>query len=160
MAAPARVDRHGVEGSRVRAGGRLRGVDTVIVHYRDLPHDAGDRPRPLLDLTVGDVEDVRVRCLVDSGAQNTLFPRWVADLAAVDLVGAPVRNLAVAAAPVTAAFVPIRLTVDDHTWEAEVGFCDPWPYGWGLLGQISFFRYFTVTFRAADQQFEVEPVKR
>ena len=42
-------------------------------------------------------------------------------------------------------------------WEAEVGFCAPWPYGWGLLGQQSFFRFFTVTFRAVDFALEVTP---
>ena len=40
-----------------------------------------------------------------------------------------------------------------------MGFCDPWPYGWGLFGQQSFFRYFTVAFRAADFVFEVEPIE-
>lgn len=58
----------------------------------------------------------------------------------------------------TAALVPIRLTVAGHSWEAEIGFCDPWPFGWGLLGQLSFFRYFTVTFRAVDLEFELEPI--
>jgi hypothetical protein len=48
--------------------------------------------------------------------------------------------------------------VDDHVWEAEVAFCHPWPYAWGLLGQRSFFRYFTVTFRAADFELEVTPI--
>lgn len=52
----------------------------------------------------------------------------------------------------------IPLSAANYTWEAEVGFCDPWPYGWGLLGQASFFRYFTVTFRAVDLEFDVEPV--
>ncbi len=130
----------------------------MIVPYRDLPHDDGGRPRPLLDIAVADVDDVRVRCLVDSGAQNTLLPGWVADLAGIDCRDAPTRSLSVAAAATTAALIPTRLTVADHSWEAEIGFCDPWPYGWGLLGQLSFFRYFTVSFRAADLEFELEPV--
>ncbi|MGI9033259.1 MAG: hypothetical protein ACR2HY_06185 [Acidimicrobiales bacterium] len=35
-----------------------------------------------------------------------------------------------------------------------------WPYVWGLLGHLSFFRYFTVTFRAVDFEFEVQAVDR
>lgn len=40
----------------------------------------------------------------------------------------------------------------------SVGFCDPWPRGWGLLGQLSFFRYHVVTLRAGDFELEVEPI--
>jgi hypothetical protein len=32
------------------------------------------------------------------------------------------------------------------------------PDGWGLLGQKSFFRFFTVVFRAADFEFDLDPV--
>ena len=53
-----------------------------------------------------------------------------------------------------------RLTTTGQSWEAEVAFCDPWPYGWGLLGQLAFFRFFTVTFRASELTFEVEPIDR
>ncbi|MGH3923360.1 MAG: hypothetical protein ACRDTT_10900 [Pseudonocardiaceae bacterium] len=37
---------------------------------------------------------------------------------------------------------------------------DGWPHAWGLLGQLSFFRYFVVTFRAADFELEINPVQR
>lgn len=130
----------------------------MIVPYTDLPDVAGGQPRPLLDVLVGDMDDAAVPCLVDSGALNTLIPSWIARAAGVNLERASRRHLAVAGAGTTAAFVTILLTAADFAWEAEVGFCDPWPYGWGLLGQASFFRYFTVTFRAADLEFELEPV--
>lgn len=57
--------------------------------------------------------------------------------------------------------VPVTtlLSVGGHSWEADVGFCDPWPYSWGLLGHLSFFRFFTVVFRAVDLEFELEPVR-
>lgn len=51
----------------------------------------------------------------------------------------------------------MRLRVGTVSWEAEVGCCTEWPYEWGLLGQMSFFRYFTVTLRAADYTLELEP---
>jgi hypothetical protein len=132
----------------------------VIVPYTELPDDAGGWPRPVLDVVVADMEDVRVPCLVDSGALHTFLPRWVARAAGIELRRVPERTLAVGAATTAARFVTTRLTAAGSTWEAEVGFCDPWPYAWGLLGQLGFFRWFTVTFRAADFEMVLEPVDR
>lgn len=129
----------------------------MILPYAELPEDAGG-PRPLVDVAVADMDELRFPCLVDSGAVHTLLPRWLADAAGVVLVGADRRALAVATSATEAAFVTTRLTAVGHTWEADVGFCQPWSYSWGLLGQRSFFRYFTVTFRAADFEFELTPV--
>lgn len=125
--------------------------------FRELPGDSSGWPRPALDLDVGG-DGVRVRCLVDSGAMNTLLPAWVADLTGIDCAGAPARTLAVGGGAVVARLVPTLLTVGEFSWEAEVGFCDPWPRSWGLLGQRSFFRYFTVTFRTADFALDIAPV--
>lgn len=130
----------------------------MIVGYTDLPAPAGSGPRPLLDLAVGDVDDVVVPCLVDSGAVHTLLPRWLALSAGLSLDGAEPRALAVAGAGTHAEFVSCRLAVAGHAWEGRVGFADPWPYSWGLLGHDAFFRFFTVTFRGADLEFEVDPI--
>ena len=131
----------------------------MIAPYTELPDGAGGGPRPLLDVTVADMDELQFPCLVDSGAVHSLLPRWLADTAGIALGGAEwSRSLAVAAATVDAAFVTTQLSVGGHRWEAEVGFCDPWPYSWGLLGQQSFFGYFTVVFRTVDFEFEVTPV--
>lgn len=130
----------------------------MIIPYTELPDEAGGGPRPLVDITVADMDELRFPCLVDSGAVHTLLPRWLADAAGVDLGGTERRSLAVATTGTEAAFVTSRLTAVDHTWEADVGFCHPWPYSWGLLGQRSFFRYFTVTFRASDFELELTPL--
>lgn len=132
----------------------------MIVAYSEVPARAGGSPRPLLDVAVADMDDLLVPCLVDSGALHTLLPAWVAEMAGLDIEGAPTTALAVAGAGTEAAFVTTLLSAGGHSWEAVVGFCDPWPYSWGLLGQHSFFRYFTVTFRAVDFEFELEPVMR
>jgi hypothetical protein len=129
----------------------------VIVPYTELPDDAGGWPRPLLDVTVADLDEAVLPCLVDSGSLNTLLPRWIAEAAGLDLSSAGASTLHVAGSVTEAAVLPVSLSAAGHTWEAPVGFCDPWPYAWGLLGQLSFFRYFTVTFRAADFEFEVVP---
>ena len=112
----------------------------------------------MLDVIVGDASEVLVPCLVDSGAMNTLLPAWVADLAGMDLAGAPTTTLGVGGSAALAHLVPTALTVGECSWEAEVGFCDPWPRSWGLLGQRSFFRYFVVTFRTADFELDIAPV--
>jgi hypothetical protein len=104
------------------------------------------------------MEDVLVPCLVDSGALHTLLPRWVAASGGIELESVKPKKLAVAARQTRATFVTTRLTAAGHTWEADVGFCDPWPYSWGLLGQLSFFRFFIVTFRAADFELQLEPI--
>lgn len=127
------------------------------VAYTELPEAAGAWPRPLLDVTVADVEDIRLPCLVDSGALHTLLPAWAASVGGIALRGADRRTLGVAGTATGARFVTTRLHAAGHVWECEVGFCDPWPYAWGLLGQLSFFRFFTVSFRAADFEFEVIP---
>lgn len=158
MAATSRSHGPSVAGALVARRGGLGSLGTVIAPYTELPQAAGGLARPLLDVVVGDMDELRFPCLVDSGALHTLLPRWLATSAGIDLHEAEKGSLAVAASGTEAAFVTTLLRAANHTWEAEVGFCDPWPYSWGLFGQQSFFRFFTVTFRAADLEFEVAPL--
>ncbi|HVA43661.1 MAG TPA: hypothetical protein VNF50_09265 [Acidimicrobiales bacterium] len=130
----------------------------MIVPYTELPAASG-WPRPLLDVAVAGLDDATFSCLADTGSVNSLLPAWIAKEAGLDLQQIEARSLVVGGATTEARFLPVPLTAAAYTWEAEVGFCDPWPYDWGLLGQLWFFRYFIVTFRAADFQFEVVPVK-
>lgn len=130
----------------------------MIYPFVELRQDPSEFPRPVLDVVVGLASEVLVPCLVDSGAMNTLLPDWVADLAGIDCTGAPEIALGVGGSGVVARLVPTVLTVGEYSWETEVGFCDPWPRSWGLLGQRSFFRYFEVTFRTADFELEIAPV--
>ena len=89
---------------------------------------------------------------------NTLLPTWVAELAGIDFADASTTTLGVGGPGALAHLVPTVLTVGEYSWQAEVGFCDPWPRSWGLLGQRSFFRYFTVTFRTANFELDISPV--
>jgi hypothetical protein len=129
----------------------------LIFPYTELPEATRSAPRPLLDVSLADLGSVLLPCLVDSGATNTLLPRWPAEVAGLDLGDAEKRELGVGGALVSVRLAVIRMSVAGLTWEAQVGFCDAWPYAWGLLGHESFFRWFTVTFRAADYEFELEP---
>ncbi|MET1002739.1 MAG: hypothetical protein ABWZ15_13085 [Acidimicrobiia bacterium] len=125
--------------------------------YAELLDDDAEIARPVLDVVVEGMAEAPIRCLVDSGSCNTLLPAWSAELAGVSLTSAERRALGTGGLTVEAAFATTRLTLGEHSWEAEVGFCERWPYGFGLLGQTSFFRFFVVTMRAADWELEVEP---
>ncbi|MGH3901496.1 MAG: hypothetical protein ACRDTA_25240, partial [Pseudonocardiaceae bacterium] len=56
---------------------RVDAVPSVIFPFVELPHIPGGWPRPVLDVVVGNMGEVLVPCLVDSGATNTLLPSWV-----------------------------------------------------------------------------------
>lgn len=130
----------------------------MIIRYTELPASTASASRPILDVHVGNLDSIGIPCLVDSGAVTSLLPAWSAELAAIDLTGLEEEHIAVGGATVAAVFATVTLSVPDLTWEARIGFCEAWPYVWGLLGHESFFRWFTVTFRAADLEFEIEPI--
>lgn len=131
----------------------------MIVPYKEIPGPAHGWPRPILPVAIADMDETTYPCLVDSGALNTLLPRWLADAAGLNLRQGQAQTLAVPGATAKAVFLDVHLTAAGHSWEASVGFCHPWPFDWGLLGQRSFFRFFTVEFRAVDFEFEVTPVR-
>lgn len=129
----------------------------MILRYTAMPH--GAPARPLLDVEVEN-SGVPVKGLIDTGAVNTLFDRWVAEDAWVDLAEAEERPLLVGGKDYTGRFVTVSLASAGHRWEAEVGFCDDWQPGWALLGHHAFLRHFTLIVRAADLEFELEPISR
>ncbi|UGQ41210.1 hypothetical protein [Rhodococcus aetherivorans] len=120
----------------------------------------------MLDVTFTGVHEITTKCLVDSGALNTIFDSGLAYAAGVDLTDAETGDSNVGGGTVELKFVKLHLSVpsvtDPHEpgepfiWEARVAFADNWGARPGLLGH-EFFRFFTVTFRAADLEFEIEP---
>jgi hypothetical protein len=147
-----------VEGPRRACGSGIDGVGTLIFRYTELPESTGSEPRPIVDIAVADVESVLVPYLVDSGALNSLLALWVVEVAAVDLSRVTEQPVRIIGGSTATRFAPVTLSVADVAWEASVGFCEQWPYAWGLLGHHSFFRWFTITFRAADHEFQLEPI--
>jgi len=125
--------------------------------YRSLP--GSPVARPFLDVLVGAAQ-FRFSALIDSGAVNGLFPLALARQAGIDLSEPEIREVLIGPGQQTyhASFVTVPLEVAGLTWEPEIGFCDWMNPDWGLLGHASFFRWFTVTFRAYDGEFEVEPI--
>lgn len=128
----------------------------MILPYTAMPHGAPSRP--LIDIEV-DNSGVPIKGLIDTGAVNTLLDRWVAEDAGIDLTESEERPLRVGGRDYTGRFVTVSLACAGHMWEAEVGFCDDWQAGWALLGHYAFLRHFTLVVRAADLEFELEPIR-
>lgn len=85
------------------------------------------------------------------------FGRWVAETAGVDLGDSQPSTLGLGGVIVVGHTVSVYLHVGPYAWTAPVTFCDPWPFGFGVLGQEGFFRYFTVTMRASAFEMDIEP---
>ena len=104
------------------------------------------------------LEEAPYLCLLDSGATANRMSAELAELAGVSLDSPlSVDEIAVAGLRTTGRCVRVDLTVAARRFDAPVWFCDPWPFGFGLLGQEGFFRFFRVTFRAARNFVECVP---
>lgn len=106
--------------------------------------------RPVVPVYVEGLDRVAQSCLLDSGSLPNRFGRWVADAAGIDLGDAARGRIAVGGLPtVETHVVRVQLRIGDVTWEASVAFCEPWPFGFQLLGQEGFFRWFKAVVRHA-----------
>ena len=131
--------------------------------FRELPVPSGTRARPILDVVVEGLELAPQACLLDSGATAVRMGGHVAEIAGIDLGGAPTADLAVGGALVTGRMAEVSLAIGDrvnaHRWDAPVWFCEPWTPGFGLLGLTGFFDHFVVTIAAYEESFELRPVR-
>lgn len=131
--------------------------------FQPLPAAGGGEltPRPIIPVFLEGIEAVPLGCLLDSGALRTRFARELGDLAGVDFSGAPTSQFAVGGILVTAldARVTLRIGGDENAaaWDASVSFCDPWPFGFQLLGLDGFLRYFRTTISAYEEWCEIAP---
>jgi hypothetical protein len=114
------------------------------------------RHYPIVPAQISGPLAVRLKdCLVDSGADDTIFPLSVAEKVGVDLTGAAVgeaRRVGGGSVPYRYAPVILRLSDGQETyqWKAIVGFLDA-PMRWSLLGQTGFLQFFDVTLRGAHR---------
>ncbi len=117
--------------------------------FKELPGSSSDYVRPVVPITVEGLPRVPQLCLLDTGALHNRFGAWVARAAGISVEDAEPEELMLGGFRTVARSVPVRLTLNETTWEAPVSFCDPWPLSFHLLGQEGFFRRFEVTFRVA-----------
>jgi hypothetical protein len=129
----------------------------VTFAFQRLPGDAADIPRPGVPVTIQGFESLVNTCLIDSGSLHNRFGGWLADRLGIDLAGVEPDPVGIGGARMLARTVRLGLAIDELAWEAPVSFCDPWPFGFHLLGQEGFLRYFDVRLRAAQYVVEVQP---
>jgi hypothetical protein len=119
------------------------------------------RPRPLVDVAVIGPAGTRAhRALLDSGADDTVFPDWIAAAIGVDLSHAPMIPMhlatAVGTVPVRFASVALRLTDgrEMREWPAVVGFTSARLIQ-SLLGFAGCLQFFDANFRGAVEIVEL-----
>src|SRR5262249_41993543 len=122
---------------------------------------ATSRPRPLIPVTlIGPTNTRLIYGLVDSGADDTVFPESIAHYICIDRTGAPesesggfTGGLNV---PVRFATVTLRLATqtERREWQALIGFT-PNPMRHGLLGFAGALQYFTTNLRGDVQLVEL-----
>ena len=131
--------------------------------FRELPAAAGGEltPRPVVDVWLEGIELTPLACLVDTGALRTRFSAELAEIAGIDLSGAPTERFAVGGSAVEGAAARVMLRMErageERAWDAAVWFCDPWPFGFQLLGLDGFMRQFRVTISGYEEWIECEP---
>ena len=130
--------------------------------FRELPTASGGLTRrPVIDVWLEGLEATALACLLDSGAMATRFSAELAEIAGIDLTGAPPQIISVAGHQLSARSTRVTLSVRDatarHDWDAAVWFCDPWPFAFQLLGLEGFFRHFRVTIAGYPEWVECEP---
>jgi hypothetical protein len=131
--------------------------------FRSFPAASGGllTPRPIVDIALEGLEAAPIACLLDTGALRTRMDREFAELAGVDLTDTITETLAVGGGQTVGAFARVTLTLTDgteeHSWDAPVWFCDPWPYAFGLAGLEGFLNHFRVTISGYEEFLDVMP---
>ncbi len=130
--------------------------------FQALPAVAG-RSRPIVDLVVEGLELAPQACLLDTGASAIRMGRHVAQLAGIDLAGAPRHELLIAGLRTQGVEAIVQLQLrqgaDSQTWSPTVTFCDPWPWAFGLLGLAGLDPFLT-TIDTYEEWVELRPVAR
>jgi len=135
----------------------------VRFEFRAFPAASGGllTPRPIVDIALEGLEVAPVACLLDTAALRTRMDRQFAELAGIDLAGTVTERLVIGGTPTVGAFARVMLTLtaggDEHSWDAPVWFCEPWPFAFGLAGLEGFLQHFHVTVSGYHEYLEVEP---
>ncbi|HTU91704.1 MAG TPA: hypothetical protein VMF69_16595 [Gemmataceae bacterium] len=100
-------------------------------------------------------------CLLDSGADDTIFPETTAHALGIDLTGAPsasATQMGATAIPYFYASVILRISDGKESceWAAVVGFTKR-PLRWPLLGQTGFLQFFDATLLGVHRETILTP---
>jgi hypothetical protein len=131
--------------------------------FRQLPAAGGGQltSRPTVDVWLEGIDAVPLASLVDTGALRTRFSRDLATAAGIQPDDDLAERFAIGGAIVTGAPARVLMRVgsgdDVHAWMAPVWFCDPWPFGFQLLGLEGFLQHFRVTLSAYHEWIDCQP---
>ena len=131
--------------------------------FRRLPAAGGGQltSRPTVDVWLEGIDAVPLASLVDTGALRTRFSRDLATAAGIQPDDGLAETFAVGGTIVTGAPARVLMRIGAgehaHTWEAPVWFCDPWPFGFQLLGLEGFLQHFRVTLSAYHEWVDCKP---
>ena len=121
------------------------------------------RHRPILPVLITGPLTFALRDgLLDSGADDTVFPDRVAKQIGVDLGKAIPHPVSLAGRGILLCrFAPARLRITDgrqetYEWQAVIGFA-PIALRYALLGHAGFLQYFDAEFRGADREVVLTP---
>ena len=119
-----------------------------------------ERPRPVLHVAlIGPSQTCARLSLLDSGADDTIFPEDLAALAGIDLTGAPTGSASgVGLVGVGVRYAEVTLRITDgrefRQWQARVGFTST-KLKRPLLGFAGFLKFFTATFHGDREEVEL-----
>ena len=115
------------------------------------------RPRPMMPVQFGQPGGSLTRTSVlDSGADDTVLPDWIAAALGLNLTGVEERPIGLAGrTPLRCRYAPIEIQISDgvretYRWTAIVGFVDAAALPRPLLGHGGCLQYFDAEFRGAD----------
>ncbi len=136
----------------------------VPIRMRAPAHALGGRPtrpKPLVPVTVlGPVNARLIQALLDTAADDTVFPDSLASFLGIDLTNAPEAEASgvgrLPAAPLRFATVTLRLATNSERreWPATVGFTAA-PLRFPLLGFAGALQFFDADFRGAREEVEL-----
>jgi hypothetical protein len=118
------------------------------------------RPQPVIPIGVsGPFGTFPYEALIDTGADDTIFPQMIAAAIGLDLSAAPSGSArGVGGMPVVVRYaeVSLRLTQGNNSldWRTWAGFV-PIPMRRGLLGFAGFLQFFTTTFHGDQEEVEL-----
>jgi hypothetical protein len=119
------------------------------------------RPRPIIPVTIiGPARTLLRVGLLDTGADETIFPDYVAQFIGLDLTNAPSgSSTGVATGAVQVRYAEVRLRIakanELREWRAWVGFAAA-PLRRPLLGFAGFLQYFEASFRGDREEVELK----
>ena len=118
------------------------------------------RPQPLIHVgVVGPTVTLPIEGILDTAADDTVFPDYVAAQIGIDLTGAPAGSssgVGLVTAPLRYARVMLRVAAggEFREWPAWVGFTS-FPVRYPMLGFGGFLQFFTATFHGDREEVEL-----